>query len=614
MLRPVRSLIKAAPWCMVLLAACSDSDGGGSSPTPPAATTCDQYPPEAPLPNAGLHTPRWAFEPWISKDISNRADTYAFVDGFRERGIPVGAVVLDSPWETNYNTFIPNPSRYGDFASLSKDMHDRGVRMVLWVTGAVNEKSFDVEPGGDAYFEAAPKLEEGQTCGFFVDDNQPYTWWKGRGNFIDYSDARARTWWHKQQDDLLPLIDGWKLDFAESYMRTTTVKTDNGVIPFQQYSEAYYEDFLTYARSKRGKDFATMVRAWDKSYDFEGRFFAKREHAPVAWMGDNTRDWAGLADALDHEFISAKAGYPVVGSDVGGYLDRDDKKLGNEIAFDSLNFARWTAVGALSPFFQLHGRGNLTPWTVPDHVDETVALYKYWSVFHHAIVPFLYARSEEAWAKPGTSLLEPIGEAAAWPGDYRYVLGGAFLVAPLLDGTSKRAVPLPAGSGWYDWWTGAAAQGGTTADADFSNDRLRIPLYVKEGAIVPLNVDDPDNLLGVGGAGAKGALTVLVWPGAQTSTFAHREDDDATTTIEAQSAADVRVSVSAVVKPLALRVHLENAPTAVTIDGTAATTQPDEATLVASNAAGWVYDAAKKTLLVRVPARGNAPVAVVATK
>ena len=37
-------------------------------------------------PEPALHTPRWAFEPWISKDISTRDDTYAFVDGFIGHG------------------------------------------------------------------------------------------------------------------------------------------------------------------------------------------------------------------------------------------------------------------------------------------------------------------------------------------------------------------------------------------------------------------------------------------------------------------------------------------------------------------------------------------------
>ena len=112
--------------------------------------------PATPAPDAGpvtfpRHTPRWAFEPWISKDISTAADTYDFVDGFRARDIPVGVVVLDSPWETNYNTFVPNPSRYPEFPTLVADMRSRGVRVVLWTTPMVNESSFDAEMGGDRY-------------------------------------------------------------------------------------------------------------------------------------------------------------------------------------------------------------------------------------------------------------------------------------------------------------------------------------------------------------------------------------------------------------------------------------------------------------------------------
>ncbi|MBX3206015.1 MAG: hypothetical protein KF764_13165 [Labilithrix sp.] len=601
------------PWFFAALAACG-SDSTSEPAPPPPAEPCPEIPPEDALPAPALHTPRWAFEPWISKDISDRADTYAFVDGFRERGIPVGAVVLDSPWETHYNTFVPNPSRYGDFPGLVRDMHDRGVKVVLWITSAVNQQSYDFEPGGDGYEGPSPNLEEGLKCNFFLDEGELYGWWKGRGAFVDFSNPRARTWWHRQQDDVLALIDGWKLDFGESYITEPTVRLAEGEVPLQRYSELYYEDFLAYGRSKRGRDFVTMVRAWDESYEFAGRFFAKREHAPVAWMGDNRRDWVGLADALDHQAISARAGYPMVGSDVGGYLDADDKNLlGPKIPFDTLNFARWTAVGALSPFFQLHGRANLTPWTVPDHVEETVALYKYWSLLHHALVPFLYSRSEEAWAKPGASIVSPIGEPASWPGDYRYVLGDAFLVAPIVDATGIRSVPLPGGSRWYDWWTGATSEGGTTSQADFSADRLKIPLFAKEGAIVPMNVDDPDDLLGLGGAGAKGAHTILAWPSTAGSSFTLREDDDATTTIDVKDGAVVQVGVSTAVKPLALRVRFEDAPAAVTLDGTALATQASEEALTASAAAGWFYDAAKKTLVVRVPARAGA-VTIAATK
>ena len=94
---------------VALTASCSEDTPDPLVPEATEANPCPDIAKEEALPPPGTAIPRWVFEPWISKDISDRADTYAFVDGFRERGIPVGAVVLDSPWETHYNTFTPIP-------------------------------------------------------------------------------------------------------------------------------------------------------------------------------------------------------------------------------------------------------------------------------------------------------------------------------------------------------------------------------------------------------------------------------------------------------------------------------------------------------------------------
>ena len=190
--------------------------------------------------------PRWAFEPWISKDISSTDDTYAFVAGFRARDIPVGVVVLDSPWETHYNTFIPHPVRYHDFPKLSADLHKDGVRLVMWITSLVNTSGLDLETGGDKYIGPAPNYEEGARCGFYLDRGTQYVWWKGAGSAVDLFNPRAAAWWHRQQDGVLPYIDGWKLDFGESYIPSDPVDTAIGERPLQEYSELYYRDFLAY--------------------------------------------------------------------------------------------------------------------------------------------------------------------------------------------------------------------------------------------------------------------------------------------------------------------------------------------------------------------------------
>jgi alpha-glucosidase (family GH31 glycosyl hydrolase) len=567
--------------------------------------------PEPALPTRTPHTPRWVYEPWISKDISTTDDTYAFVQGFHDRDIPVGAVVLDSPWETQYHTFVPNPTRYHDFDRLVRDLHAQNVRIVLWMTQQVNVSSFDVETGGDIYHGASPNFLEGSHCGFYVDNGAIYQWWKGRGASIDFFDARARAWWHAQQDPLLAVgIDGWKLDFGDSYVPSDPVQTDMGPVPHQQYSEAYYRDYLEYGASRRGDDFITMVRAYDRSYNFAGRFYARPEHAPVAWMGDNRRDWIGLADALDHMFRSANAGYVVLGSDIGGYLDHDDQNLtGPQIPFSQTNFVRWVAVGALNPFMQLHGRANLTPWTVPDRPDETVTIYRYWATLHHELVPFFDSLAQHGYQSgpPFRSIMRPIGAEATWPNDYRYQLGDAFLVAPILDDTGIRDIALPSGASWFDWWAPSAdpIAGGTTLAHVDSSDRSRIPVYVREGAIVPAEVSSP--LTGIGAASASGALTLLVYPSATGSDFTVYEADANTTAVHAARLTDgIHIDLAPLRRRTILRVRVEAPAALATVDGTPLTPAADRASFDAGTG-DFFYDTALRSAWVRIAAPTGAP-------
>ncbi|HEX7665963.1 MAG TPA: TIM-barrel domain-containing protein [Polyangiaceae bacterium] len=588
-----------------LVGACSSSSSGSAPPADdaggPSCTRTDHDDLSAQVPQ---HTPRWAFEPWISKDISTRDDSYDYVNGFLSRDIPVGVLVLDSPWETFYNTFEPNPNRYGDFGPFVKDMHDKNVRMVLWVTGMTNVTGFDIENGGDTYDGPAPNYQPGADCNYYVQQNTLYFWWKGRGSGIDFFNQDATAWWHRQQDALFAYdIDGFKLDFAENYIDDYPVATAAGSKDQQSYSEAYYHDFIAYGVKARGNDFLTMTRAWDESYQFPGRFFAKKEDSRVAWMGDNRRDWIGLADALDEMMISAAAGYVVLGSDIGGYLNVDDKNLtGPVIPFDPVNFERWTAIGGLNPFMQLHSRSNLTPWTAEAKPDEITTVYRYWAKLHHAIVPFYYSLAEEQYGGHG-QLMNPVGDPKTLVGDDRYVLGQAMLVAPLLDGTGKRSVPLPDGAKWYDYWNpGAAAMdGGTTVSADFSADPTGIPVYFREGAIVPMHVDDDVTLFG--DASSKGALTVVVYPGAASSFVLH-EDDDSTTEIDQKtSGTGFEIDLARAVLPTILRVRAETAPTSITQDGTALTSQASRAAFDAAPS-GYFYDTDAKLAWVKFPAGG----------
>jgi alpha-D-xyloside xylohydrolase len=544
------------------------------------------------VPTPAIHTPRWAFAPWISKDISDTDDTYAFVAGFRERDIPVGVVVLDSPWETNYHTFVPSPVRYHDFEKLVADLRHDDIRVVLWMTQMLNRSSVDVEAGGDVYDGPSPNYQEAFDRGYLVDHGQDYYWWKGFGAGLDFFNPWAVAWWHAQQDAVLATgISGWKLDFGDEYLPDTDLETYAGPIPRQQYAEEYYRDFWAYGVQQRGaEEFVTMVRPYDRSYGFPGRFYARPEHAPVCWVGDNRRDWIGLADALDHIFRSAQAGYAVVGSDIGGYLDRDDINLTQGVPWDTEVFARWTAVAAFWPFMQLHGRANITPWTVPDRVDEVVALYRYYATLHQELVPFFYSLAEAAYAG-GDPIIRPVGDEAAWPDDYRFHVGEAFLVAPLLASGGRRDVLLPEGARYFDFFDPQATPiaGGTLVGAYDATAWDRLPVFVREGAIVPAAVSS--DLTGLGSAAGAGFLTVHVWPAETESRFVLHDEDGATTTITAYApTADsgrAHITLSRAPKGVILRVRVGAAVGAVGVNGDHPFDRHDRAGFDAAGSGYW---------------------------
>ena len=611
-LRRLSSLPLLIPTLLLGCGGTDTTSGSGTTTDTTTTTTststlpaeCKRPGSDAPPPDPARHTPRWAFEPWISKDISTGADTYDFVKGFQDRDIPVGAVVLDSPWETNYNTFVPNPSRYPDFAGMVSDLHDQDIRVVLWITQMVNSTSYDLEPGGDAYMSPSPNQEQGYTCNYYVNDGEEYNWWKGKGAAVDFFNPDAAAWWHEQQDTVLDAgIDGWKLDFGDSYIPTETVKTFDGDKPHQDYSTAYYRDYLSYGVQKRGPEFLTMVRAWDESYGFAGRFYAKPEHAPVCWMGDNRRDWVGVVDVLDSMFRSAEGGYVVLGSDIGGYLDRDDKDLtGDTIPLDPMVFMKWTALSGLSPFMQLHGRANLTPWTFPEQTDDVVKVYRYWAKLHHQLAPFFYSVAEWTYQNGGKGIVQPIGAEAEWAGDYRFTLGDALFVAPILDGTGVRDISLPSGPHYYDWWapdTDPLQGGQKLLDYDATAPE-RYPLFVRSGAIIPLQ--DADEVTGLGTAASKGKLTVLVYPAVTSSTeFELLDADEAWTKItEEKVNLGVKVTFDRVLADTLVRIRAEVPPAAVQVDGASVPELADRAAFDAATT-GWFSEPSTRSVWVHVP-------------
>ena len=81
--------------------------------------------------------PEWAYGHWKSRDFYDyQHDAEADFDGYREHGLPLDAIVLDSPWETQYNTWEFNPHQFPDpegmIAPLARGRRaDRGLDRAL---------------------------------------------------------------------------------------------------------------------------------------------------------------------------------------------------------------------------------------------------------------------------------------------------------------------------------------------------------------------------------------------------------------------------------------------------------------------------------------------------
>ena len=69
--------------------------------------------------------------------------------------------------------------------------------------------------------------------------------------------------------------------------------------------------------------------------------------------------------------------------------------------------------------------------------------------------------------------------------DDEYMFGPSFLVAPVTEYKARtRTVYLPAGTHWYDFYTGKSFDGGQEITAQAPLEHM--PLFVKEGSIVPI--------------------------------------------------------------------------------------------------------------------------------
>ena len=178
--------------------------------------------------------PEWAYGHWKSRDFYDyQHDAEADFDGYREHGLPLDAMVLDSPWETQYNTWEFNPHQFPDPEGMIARWRADGVRTVVWIAPWVNLESRDGQyppdkASAELHAEPSPNYEPEM----FVTRRRRAV----RHALVDghrlagrlHQPAR-RAWWREQAKRVLRMgVTGIKADDGEGWYLPDHVRFADG--------------------------------------------------------------------------------------------------------------------------------------------------------------------------------------------------------------------------------------------------------------------------------------------------------------------------------------------------------------------------------------------------
>ena len=213
---------------------------------------------------------------------------------------------------------------------------------------------------------------------------------------------------------------------------------------------------------------------------------------PLGFSGDTAISWASLDFQPYFTVNATNIGYTWWSHDIGGHMmgTRDDEL-----------YARWVQYGQYSPIMRLHSTKDefmgKEPWkySFSANAAATAALRE-----RHAMIPYLYSMNYRTH-KYSLALCEPMyyeypDKKEAYEIKNEYFFGSELLVVPVTAPASKRTnlaktrVWLPKGT-WTDIYTGYIYEG--EKFVDMYRGIESIPVLAKEGAILPLSVNDKTN-------------------------------------------------------------------------------------------------------------------------
>jgi alpha-glucosidase (family GH31 glycosyl hydrolase) len=157
----------------------------------------------------------------------------------------------------------------------------------------------------------------------------------------------------------------------------------------------------------------------------------------------------------------------------------------------------------------------------------------------------------------GTLLQRPV------KGNYHYLFGDNFLVAPIYRDQLMNKITLPEGKWRYFFNDKEVIEGPVTFEREFPLDEY--PVYIREGAIVPMDIKRDYN--GIGDKNSEGYLTLLIYPDGKNDFTVYHPDKSGRTSVVVQDDPEkINISLGDVHKSHILNINLYAKPKKVELD------------------------------------------------
>ncbi len=440
--------------------------------------------------------PKWAMGFWQSRERYKTSDELlTAINEYRKRNIPLDNIVLDwSYWPQDaWGSHDFDPERFPDPKGMIDSVHAMDARIMISVWPKFyyttdNYKAFD---------------EKGWMFNRAVKDS--IRDWIGSGyiaGFYDaYSEGARKMFWDQMNEKLYSKgIDAWWMDASEpDILSNASMQYRKDLMtPTALGSSTEYFNAYALANAMAIYDGQRSVKPNDRVFLLTRSGFAgTQRYSTATWSGDIGTRWEDMKAQISAGLNFAMSGIPYWTMDIGGFCVEKRYEVAKEGSEDlkewrELN-TRWFQFGAFCPLFRSHGQFptreiyNLAPESHPAYKSMV-----YYTKLRYQMMPYIYSLAGMTYFNDYTimrALVMDFGKDIKTHNiSDQYMFGPDIMVCPVYTykATSRNAY-FPANTNWYDFESNKYIAGGQTLNVSAPYER--IPLYIKEGAILPMGED-----------------------------------------------------------------------------------------------------------------------------